>query len=221
MTMDTTPKRAPAPPQAGGRRQVAAAILAVAALVLLAVLAPQDRPATAAAAAAPAGSLYVLDATWTDQSGRSLTLETLAGRPRVVAMAYTHCTYACPRIVAQLKRIEAAFQGVGAERAPGLVLVSIDPARDTPGRLAEFAEGMRLDPARWTLLTGSDDAVLELSVLLGVKYRAEGEGDFAHSNALTVLDAQGAVAARVEGLDADLEPAIEVLTDLLEEGARP
>ncbi|HSM61311.1 MAG TPA: SCO family protein [Longimicrobiales bacterium] len=221
MTMDRTPNRGFHPPQASGRRQIAAAILAATALVLLSFLVPRGRMPPAGAAAAPAGSLYVLDATWTDQSGRTLTLEQLAGRPRVVAMGYTHCTYACPRIVAQLKRIEAAFQDAGAERAPGLVLVSIDPARDTPGRLAEFADGMRLDPARWTLLTGSDDAVLDLSVLLDVKYRAEAGGDFAHSNALTVLDARGAVAARVEGLNGDLEPAIEVLTDLLDEGARP
>lgn len=164
----------------------------------------------------PAGaSLYVLDATWTDQDGEPVAFSDLAGRPRVVAMAYTHCTWACPRIIADMKRIEAQFSDLPAERSPGFVLVSIDPERDTPERLAFFARGAGLDPARWTLLTGPDDQVLELSVLLGVKYRAAGDGEFSHSNLLTVLDAEGTVVARVEGLAVDPQPAIDALRRLV------
>lgn len=164
----------------------------------------------ALSADAPAeGSMYVLPGTWTDQTGASLELSDLAGRPRVLALVYTSCSYACPAIVAQLKAIEAAFPD--PDRSPGLVLVSIDPDRDTPERLAAFARATRLDPSRWTLLNGTDDQVLELSVLLGVKYRATGDGDFAHSNLLTVLDAQGRVIERVEGLTSPVAPAVEAL----------
>lgn len=157
------------------------------------------------------GSVYVLGGAWSDQHGGELTLAELAGRPRVVAMVYTHCSFACPRIIAQMKRIEAAFAGAPAGESPGFVLVSIDPERDTPERLATFAESSRLDPGSWTLLNGSDAQILELSVLLGVKYRATGDGEFAHSNVLTVLDAEGAVVERVEGLGAEVGPAVEAL----------
>ncbi|HKJ02348.1 MAG TPA: SCO family protein, partial [Longimicrobiales bacterium] len=109
------------------------------------------------------GSLYVLDQSWTDQSGNLVHLTDLAGRPRVVAMAYTSCAYACPRIIAEMKQIEAALADADPERVPGFVLFSIDPARDTPGRLAEFADQAGLDPTRWTLLTAPEDQVLELS----------------------------------------------------------
>lgn len=163
----------------------------------------------------PAGpSLYVLDQAWTDQHGDTVLLSELAGRPRVVAMVYTHCTWACPRILADMKRIEAEFSDLSPERSPGFVLVSIDPARDTPERLAAFAESARLDPSRWTLLTAPDDQVLELSVLLGVKYRAAEGGEFSHSNLLTVLDEHGAVAARVMGLNSDPEPALQALREM-------
>jgi protein SCO1/2 len=129
-------------------------------------------------------------------------------------MAYTSCVYACPRIIAEMKRIEAALADADPERAPGFVLFSIDPARDTPARLADFADETGLDSARWTLLTGPDEQVLELSVLLGVKYRATESGDFAHSNLVTVLDREGVVRARIEGLDTDVTPAVEALREL-------
>lgn len=166
------------------------------------------------AAPTSAGSLYVLDQNWTDQSGEEVRLTDLAGRPRVVAMAYTSCGYACPRIIAEMKRIEAALADADPERSPGFVLFSIDPARDTPARLADFAQQAGLDPARWTLLTASDDEVLELSVLLGVKYRATGSGDFAHSNLVTVLDEEGVVRGRIEGFDTDVRPVVETLRAL-------
>lgn len=165
-------------------------------------------------AAAADGSLYVLDRPWVDQHGDTLALADLAGRPRAVVMAYTHCTFACPALVARMKRIETAF--AGRPDTPGFVLVSIDPERDTPGRLAEFADGLALEPARWTLLSGSDDAVLELSVLLGVKYRATGDGDFAHANRITVLDREGRIVHRLDGLRGGVDSAVEALERALQ-----
>ncbi len=163
--------------------------------------APLDgRPAASAARDA---SIYQLGGDWRDQTAASRPLASLAGRPQVVAFVYTSCTFACPRIVANMKQIETE-----AASDVGLVLVSIDPERDTPERLAHFAEGSRLDPTRWTLLNGSDDQILELSVLLGVKYRATDDGEFAHTNVLILLDEQGVVIERVEGLDTELTPIL-------------
>ena len=154
-----------------------------------------------AAPAALGSSLYALGSTWTDQNGREVELEELAGRPRVVALLYTHCTFSCPRIMARMKQLEAR----SAEEV-GFVVVSLDPERDTPGRLAEFARTTHLDPDRWTLLTGPDARVREISVLLGVPYRTLPDGEVAHANVLTLLDEDGVIVDRVEGLDGDLEP---------------
>lgn len=160
------------------------------------------------------GSLYHLPGSWTDQHGRAMSLSDLAGRVQVVAMVYTHCTFACPRILAQMKAVEGRLPP-GADDDVGFVLVSIDPERDTPDRLRRFADDTRLDPRRWTLLSGSDADVLALSVLLGVKYRSTGDGDFAHSNVVTVLDREGAVAGRVEGLSADPGPVLAAIEGAL------
>jgi protein SCO1 len=158
---------------------------------------------TGAAAPAAAGdfSIYELESTWSDQDGAELALADLAGRPRVIAMVYTHCAYACPRIVTDMKRIEAELRERGVQA--GFVVVSIDPERDTPARLAAFAEATRLDPREWTLLTGSDDGVMELAALLGVRYRRVSDMDFEHSNVITLVDDEGRILYRQTGLGAD------------------
>lgn len=138
-------------------------------------------------------SVYQVASPWTDQHGATRTLAELRGRPQAIAMVYTHCGSACPRIVQDMKRLEARFPELG------FILVSIDPERDTPGRLAEFAAGSRLGE-NWTLLRGSDDDLLELAAVLGVRYRRISEEEFMHSNLITVLDADGNVAYRQEAL---------------------
>lgn len=144
------------------------------------------------------GSVYNLEGEWWDATGERAALARLAGRPQVVAMVYTSCAQACPAIVAEMKRVEASL---GADAAQvGFVLASMDPARDTPEQLAEFARRSGFDAARWTLLGAEDDDVLELAAVLGVQYRRLPDGEFTHSNILTVLDANGEIVHRQLGL---------------------
>lgn len=170
-----------------------------------------DSPPAGLASSPPSAvsdySVYDLDARWRDQGGADRALSSLAGRPQVVAMVYTSCTNTCPMIVAEMKRLEAALPQ--AERADvGFVLVSLDPERDTPAQLAKFADAFRLDPARWTLLTGDADGVRELAALLGIRYRAEADEQISHSNTYLVLDGAGRIVHRQDGLGAPTGPAL-------------
>ena len=155
-------------------------------------------------------SVYHVESVWTDQHGARRTLRSLEGRVQVVAMVYTSCAYACPRIMLDMKRIEAEL---GPEYADdvGFLIISIDPERDTPERLAGFARGSRLDPLRWTLLTGTDGDVRELAVLLGVQYRETAPGEWVHSNLITVLDRSGEIVHRQLGLGTDPAEALEAI----------
>lgn len=170
-----------------------------------------DVTSTASPGTATDASVYQLTGDWRDQHDALRPLSSLAGRPQVVAFVYTHCSFACPRIVARMKEIEGRAAGLGSD--VGLVLVSIDPGRDTPERLATYAQSTHLDPERWTLLNGSDDQILELAVLLGVQYRATGDGEFAHTNALILLDEHGTSVLRLDGLDADVGPIVDRVGD--------
>jgi protein SCO1/2 len=143
--------------------------------------------------AADAFSVYDLDGAWRDQSGAAHTLADWRGTPVLVALIYTHCTATCPLAVSELKRIAALDPRVR------FVLVSLDPARDGVRRLADFAAERGLDPARWTLLTGSDADVRDLAATLGVRYRQVTPDDLAHTNLITLLDSEGRIARQSSG----------------------
>ena len=188
----------------------------LAALLLVSTLAACGRGPAAAPRAPHASdfSVYDLDAPWTDQAGRSRPLGSLAGKVQVVAMTYTYCAHTCPMIVGEFKRMEAALSPGEAGRV-GFVLFSLDPRRDTPARLADYARFARMPPARWTLLTSSGEQVRELAALLGIRYRPEGAGEFSHSNAYLILDARGHVIYRHDGLEGGLdEPLARIRASL-------
>ena len=84
-------------------------------------------------------SLYLLDSKWTSDVGREIQLGALRGRPQVVAMFFTHCEYACPILVSELKTIEAKLPPDALAKVDFL-LVSIDTKRDTVAALASFRE---------------------------------------------------------------------------------
>ncbi len=152
-------------------------------------------------------SLYLLDSTWTSDVGRQIKLGALRGRPQIVAMFFTHCEYACPILVGELKAIEAKLPPEVLGKVDFL-LVSIDSKRDTPAELAAFREKRQLARERWTLLRGGADDVRELAALLGVNYAEDSRGQFAHTNVITLLNADGEIAFQHAGLKQD--PALLV-----------
>jgi protein SCO1 len=183
-------------------------VLALGLLLIPACTSPSPRPPEEPATSRQPRdrySVYALEDVWTDQSGRERTLASLTGRVQVVAMVYTHCHHTCPQIVADLKRIEAQTEDAD------FVLVSLDPVRDTPAQLRSFAEGLRLDSGRWTLLVGSDESTRALSALLGVRYQVAEDREIAHTNPLVVLDRDGAIVHIRTALEQDLGATLEAI----------
>jgi protein SCO1 len=159
-------------------------------------------------------SLYNLDSEWTDQNGNVIDLFDLQGKVQLVAMIYTECAYACPRIIADLQRIEDALTGIKKEEL-GITLITMDPERDTPQKLKAFAKKNKLDPKRWTILTSEEANILELAALLNVKYKKESNGNIAHSNIITVLDRNGEIINQQEGLGIDPDETVNAIKSLL------
>lgn len=171
----------------------------------------EDPPCHSAMAASHAveTSIYALPLPLVDQHGRSVDLGVGRGHPVLVSMFYGSCTTACPLIIAKLRAIEAGL--TEAERADlRVVMVSFDPARDTPASLAALAAHHHLDE-RWSLLTTGEDAVREVSALLGVRYKRRANGDFDHSSVIAVLDRDGTIVHRLPDLGAPVDPALAAL----------
>lgn len=159
----------------------------------------------------PPASLYHVDSEWTDQRGLSVRWPDLQGRPRLVALFFTQCGFACPRIVHDLKSILGALPEEDRQNA-GVVLVSIDPEQDTPEALQRFSTTHGLPSPQWTLLRGEDTEVRELAAVLGTRYRRLSDGEFAHSNAIILLDERGEVIARRDGSDGGRDEIISALS---------
>jgi protein SCO1/2 len=175
------------------------------ALVLSAFLASAD-------SSLASDSLYQLQSSWQTQTGESVKLESLKGKPVVMAMAYTSCTYSCPLTVAKMKEIESSIKAAGISDYQ-MAIASFDTKGDRPVQTAAYMKKKGLNPSRWTWLSASDDkSVRELAAVLGVTYSRMGKSDFSHSNQIVVLDRDGRLSAQINGLNADHSPLVKVLT---------
>ena len=158
-------------------------------------------------------SIYQVDSTWTTDAQKQIKLRELGGRPQVVVMFFANCQFACPIIVLDMKRIEAALPADLRARV-GFTLVSFDTKRDTPAALAEYRHAHHLPGENWTLLHGQPDDVLELAALLGIKFKQDASGQFAHSNVITILNAQGEIVHQQIGLNQDNQETVRLLRQL-------
>ena len=168
----------------------------------------------AADAPLEAESVYQVDSSWTRSDDKEFRLSQLRGKVRVAAIFFANCEYACPILVAKMKKLQASLPKEQRDRV-GFLLVSMDVERDDPAHLRAYAERMKLE-GDWTLLHGNDADVRELAAVLGIRYRKEKDGSFSHSNMITVLDREGRVAHRSIGLEGDPSEALAAVTGLLE-----
>ncbi len=147
----------------------------------------------------PATSIFNVTDTFQTQNKKDFVLASLSGKPTVVAMIFTNCGYACPRLTSDMKNIAGKLKD---RDKVNFMLVSFDTERDNPDQLQWFAKKMGLG-ADWILLHGSESSVRTLSVLLNVQFEKDAEGNFSHSNLITVLDKNGVLVFQKEGLEGD------------------
>jgi protein SCO1/2 len=154
----------------------------------------------------PADSVYQLPLRLTDQHGKSWDWGRKRGQPQLVSMFYSSCQYICPLIVESGKAVERAL--APAQRARlGVMMISMDPARDTPAALAKVVKQRHIDDKRWSLASPGADAVRSVAGVLDVRYRQLSDGEFNHTSALILLDADGRILARTEKIGSAVDPA--------------
>jgi protein SCO1/2 len=147
-------------------------------------------------------SLYQLETTWTNDDAKPVKLESLRGRPQIFAMFFASCHNTCPLLVFQMKKLEASLPAELRGKV-GFTLVSFDSQRDTPAALKTYRTDHELSADTWTLLRGDANDVLDLAALLGVKFKQDAQGDFSHSNLITLLNADGEIVYQQVGLNPD------------------
>lgn len=135
-----------------------------------------------------------------DQAGERVSLARFAGRPVIVTFAYAHCETVCPIVVHEALDAQHRLAALG----PELVVVTLDPWRDTPARLPTIARGW-LFGARAHVLSGDTAAVQRvLRAWNAGAARDPATGEVSHPNLAYLVDAAGRLAFVARGSAADI-----------------
>lgn len=161
----------------------------------------------------PGASLYQLTAPLNDQHGRQVSLSVFAGKPVLISMFYASCTSACPMLVNDVRKLEGQLSPQELAQVR-VLLISLDPAADTPAVLAEAAARYGVDAERWLLTSPQPADVRTIAAALGIAYQAIEAGEFHHSSRVTLLDAQGVPRATAEGLGQPPDALIKALRSI-------
>lgn len=135
------------------------------------------------------------DLALTDHLGQPFSLESQRGKVVLLYFGYTYCPDFCPTTLLDMMQV-ADLLGEDAARTQ-VVMVSVDPARDTPGRLAEYLKFY--DPG-FIGLTGSPEATLDATrgygVMAAPQEPAEDSDGYLvdHSTSLFGIDPDGNLA---------------------------
>jgi protein SCO1 len=133
-----------------------------------------------------------------DQDGDSVTLERFRGRPMIVTFAFGHCTTVCPLTVAAARSAARRL----ADRGAVLLVVTLDPWRDTEPRLPFLAEAWELGDGMH-VLSGEVAAVERtLSAWRVPRARNPASGDVTHPSMVYVVSPSGRLAYAL-GADAE------------------
>lgn len=152
----------------------------------------------------PGESIYQLKLPLTRQDGKQLSFDELRGQPMILTMFYTSCEGVCPLLAFAMRRVIVALPAEQRGRLKA-VMVSFDPARDSPQALQAFAQLHDLSTPQWLLARAVESDVRNLAAVLGIRYRELPGGVYSHSAVITLVDAEGVIRAHTTNLNA-LDP---------------
>lgn len=155
----------------------------------------------------------VPDFVLTERSGRSVSRADFEGEVWVADFIFTTCAGPCPLMSRHMARLQDRL----GERKVRLVSFTVDPERDTPEILAEYAKRYGADPDRWLFLTGEKQALYDMirkGFLLAIddgSLSADGKpgpGIITHSVKFVLIDGAGRIRGYYSGEEADVAEKI-------------
>ncbi|MBV8253142.1 MAG: SCO family protein [Chitinophaga sp.] len=146
---------------------------------------------------------------FTDQLGRTVTNSVMNNHIVVANYFFTSCPLICPKMMAQLERVQDANEGVI------ILSFTVDPARDTPAKLMYYGTQYDVHPNTWRLLTGEKKALYYFArkgLFITATEGDGGETDFIHSDRLVLLDTHQRIRGYYNGTSP--EEVDDLLTDI-------
>lgn len=135
-----------------------------------------------------------------DQFGNTIDRSVFAGQWDLVFFGFTHCPDICPTTLQVLAAAKAELEKQGQAELPRIVLVSVDPERDTPAILGRYVDYFGQGNLG---ITGTPDGIAELASGLGIYFQKQATDSdnyvVDHSTAVLVVDPDGAFSALFGG----------------------
>tara|TARA_Y100001968_G_scaffold316639_1_gene344742 strand:+ start:10735 stop:11337 length:603 start_codon:yes stop_codon:yes gene_type:complete len=132
-----------------------------------------------------------------DQDGQPFDTRSLQGRWHILFFGFTACPDICPTTLSDMRRLFGQLPSDTRERLQ-LVLITADPARDTPQQLKTYLDYYR---AGFSGLTGEMEQLQQLSRALGLPFvpANETQGDYSvsHSGNLALVGPDGTLRGHI------------------------
>ena len=143
----------------------------------------------------------VPDFTLTNQLSKKVSLHDFQGKVVLITFLYTQCPYPdkCPMLAQKLGKTRDLLDQVeGAKDQFEVISITLDPKRDTPANLKQYAQGQDENATNWAFLTGKSTDVNKVASLFGVIYYTE-KGVVEHNMRTAVLDRDGKLVKLITG----------------------
>lgn len=156
-----------------------------------------------------ANAINIKDTLWhtippfsfTAQNNQLVTNETFKGKIYVADFFFTHCPGICVKLSKNLQLVQKAFK---PDDDIMVLSHTVDPVRDTPQRLSEYADRYEADSTRWFFVTGDKKTLYDQARYGYFVSATEGDGgedDFVHTEKLVLVDPQGVIRGYYDGTD--------------------
>jgi protein SCO1 len=139
-------------------------------------------------------------------------------RGKVVALTfiYTSCTDTCPMLTAMMAHVQDKLGSAFGTKI-AFVSITVDPERDTPAVLKQYAQNFDANLAGWAFLTGDPAALRDVERRYGVFVAKTAAGDIDHTFLTSLIDPDGILRVQYLGVRFDLEEFRGDLLSLLDE----
>src|ERR1022692_4409138 len=134
------------------------------------------------------------DATYTDERGQPLRIHDLRGRTVILGLIYTNCADECAILTSKFAALTAALP---SDRF-ALLEISIDPARDTPEAIANFARAHGVHAQNWHILTGAPALLDSFAKPLGISVIQGRNGELLHSERIVIAGPDGRIGYLID-----------------------
>jgi protein SCO1/2 len=152
----------------------------------------------------------------TSQDGARVSLTDFRGKVVAVTFIFTSCADTCPLLTAKMAQMQ---DELGSNFGAKIVFVSItvDPERDTPEVLKQYAQNFDANLAGWTFLTGDPAVLREVERNYGLFAAKARDGSVDHTFLTSIVDRQGKLRVQYLGVRFDPQEFRRDLLGLLDE----